>query len=168
MVSSTVKLTLTLLVLTSILHCYSQVNDSCGGDWCRCPIHGITHWKRYEDVCLRYVSTPMTFNGAQKHCRTVVDGGTLVSIHSSSWNQKIVQLIESESGSVPRTWIGGTRPNYNSKYYWLDGTSWDYENWVDGEPNNLFGLEYCLEINYICKYFLSTSAERWDLLNKAE
>ena len=35
-------------------------------------------------------------------------------------------------------WIGGNRACDNCKdFIWSDGTSWDYNNWHSGEPNNL-------------------------------
>uniref|UniRef100_H2ZSK7 C-type lectin domain-containing protein n=1 Tax=Latimeria chalumnae TaxID=7897 RepID=H2ZSK7_LATCH len=117
--------------------------ESCNSTWCRCPVHGIHNWKRYRNVCLKFFNIRTTFQGAKMHCRHIVQGGDLVSIHSAFKNQKIVQLIQSEAGSCPRTWIGGHRP-----FPWTDGSCWNYSNWAPGEPNNYLGIERCLELNF--------------------
>ena len=42
-------------------------------------------------------------------------------------------------------WIGGRRdPGNPDKWFWSDGTPWDYTNWAPGEPNDLGG-EDCAE-----------------------
>ncbi|XP_064415760.1 galactose-specific lectin nattectin-like [Latimeria chalumnae] len=151
MVASMVKLALALLVCVSIVHCHPQVEyekESFNSTWYRCPIHGIHKWKRYGNLCLKFFKVPLNFHRAKKHCENIVQGGRLVSIHSAFQNRKIIQLIQNEAGSCPRTWIGGYRQLFKKSFYWLDGSRWNYSNWAPGEPNNFFFFENCLEMNY--------------------
>ena len=37
-------------------------------------------------------------------------------------------------------WIGGTR-SASGGFAWLDGSSWDYQQWASGEPNDDGGEE---------------------------
>ena len=60
----------------------------------------------------------------------------MVSIHSAYENDLVGNFTFEE------TWIGGKRvcPDCD-EWTWTDGTSWDFENWRGGEPDNKYGKE---------------------------
>jgi hypothetical protein len=44
-------------------------------------------------------------------------------------------------------WLGGTDALTEGTWAWTDGSSWAYENWNVGEPNDSLGNEDCLEFS---------------------
>ena len=68
----------------------------------------------------------------------------MVSIHSVKQNDFLADLAKAAEDAV---WIGGNRACDNCKdLIWSDGTSWDYNNWWPGEPNNVKGIETKIEM----------------------
>nr|XP_015208795.1 PREDICTED: galactose-specific lectin nattectin-like [Lepisosteus oculatus] len=118
------------------------------GEFCRCPIHGFTHWLRIGNKCFSYHGHPVNFFQAEAQCRRYSCKGHLASIHSCFENHQIYSLIIARNYTYPRTWIGGLRHNRCNGFRWTDGSCWNYNNWYPGEPNNQFGREYCTEINF--------------------
>ena len=66
-------------------------------------------------------------------CR-LLSQADLASIHSSEENQFVTDLSDGR-----RFWLGG-----QLGWSWSDGTPWNYQNWLSGEPNGN-GAEGCLE-----------------------
>ena len=67
----------------------------------------------------------------------------LVSIHSEGENQFVLGL----NGGRDWPWLGGRRePGNRDNWVWSDGTPWGYTNWGIGEPNDLRGVEDCVEL----------------------
>ena len=51
----------------------------------------------------------------------------LASLHSAAEHEFVATL------NVRYAWMGGFRDPYNhSQFLWSDGTSWNYNNWIDG------------------------------------
>ena len=71
-------------------------------------------------------------------------GANLVSIHSREENEFVFGL----TGRDPKheIWLGGMM--FNGQFTWADGTPFDYEQWLAGEPNNYKGVEMCLRMNH--------------------
>ncbi|XP_004389242.1 bone marrow proteoglycan isoform X2 [Trichechus manatus latirostris] len=77
--------------------------------------------------------------------------GNLVSIHSYSFNYQIHCYIRRlNQGQV---WIGGrvTGLGYCRRFYWMDGSSWNFAYWAPGQP--WAGRGSCVA--------LSTQGGRW-------
>ena len=55
----------------------------------------------------------------------------MVSIHSAEENDFVAQL----GSSTPRLWLGGKRDCLDCSEYWTDGTPWDFETWIPGNPS---------------------------------
>ena len=36
-------------------------------------------------------------------------------------------------------WVGGYRTGSGNDFEWEDGSSWDYDNWAPGQPDNSNG-----------------------------
>ena len=78
----------------------------------------------------------------------------MVSIHSGKQNDFIVGLVKASQESV---WIGGNRACDNcNDFIWSDGTSWDYDDWYPGEPNNLE------EEGYVEMYINANEKGKWN------
>ncbi|EGD79030.1 C-type lectin [Salpingoeca rosetta] len=71
-------------------------------------------------------------------------GASLPSVHSREEMQFITNLTV---GSTNPIWLGAQR--INNTWTWIDGTPWDYENWIPTEPNNENGNENCLRAGHI-------------------
>ena len=51
------------------------------------------------------------------------------------------------NGGAGFPWLGGRLRRSTFSFVWTDGTPWDYENWITGEPDNKLGKENILGIN---------------------
>ena len=72
-----------------------------------------------------------TWDEAEEKCREM--GGHLVTITSGEEQA----FIESINTSELCLWIGGYRDE-SFNWYWVTDERWDYTNWGDDEPNNLW------------------------------
>ena len=82
----------------------------------------------------------MIWNDAENFCSQ--SGAHLASIHS----EQEVAFIQSLLGPSWRgqPWIGGQRNG--STFEWIDGSTFDFNNWNPNEPNNFGGQENCIHI----------------------
>ncbi|XP_075782188.1 bone marrow proteoglycan [Pelodiscus sinensis] len=73
---------------------------------------------------------PQTFEEAKKTCTK--RGGCLASIHTEEINRKLFQM--SKRGQV---WVGGISSSSGGRpsRRWVDGSSWNYDNWASGNPS---------------------------------
>lgn len=64
-------------------------------------------------------------------------GFDLASIHNEGENAIFnLRVFDRENAY----WIGGRRSSsYHDKWEWIDGSEWDFEQWAEGEPNDLGG-----------------------------
>ena len=93
-------------------------------------------WKHFPNtgLCYKLYSTSTTFDQAQATCAG--EDANLVSIHDEETNTFIKDLSD---GNL--IWLGGFESPPNSNIWtWVDGSSFDYNNWhtVNGrqlEPN---------------------------------
>ncbi|XP_043940808.1 lectin-like [Protopterus annectens] len=101
----------------------------------------------YGTAITHYVSTPMAFTDAEMYCRRHGTNGHLVSIHDAKLNKLVLHLVKHTRGKSPHsTWIGGMRFLKTENFIWTDGSKWDYNSWLPGEPNNLQQKELCSEM----------------------
>ncbi|XP_049425112.1 type-2 ice-structuring protein-like [Epinephelus fuscoguttatus] len=104
-------------------------------------------WSECKGHCYRYVSTPMTWASAEKNCQSM--GGNLASAHNIREYHAIQDVIFRATRSTTLTWIGGCDLEREHYWFWSDGTSFNYQRWCDGEPNNGGGAgQHCLQMNY--------------------
>lgn len=75
---------------------------------------------------------------ARKRCQDL--GGHLVVIHNALEDEFVLKLTRQTS-----YWIGGWK-DMKQQWHWVDGSPFDYANWLRGEPNDVFGTENRLEI----------------------
>ncbi|XP_008269547.1 proteoglycan 3 isoform X1 [Oryctolagus cuniculus] len=87
----------------------------------------------------RLVKSPKNFQKAEKICKKCYKGN-LVSIHSYSSNKRILSLASAVNRG--QVWIGGIRKCWFllfKKFYWTDGSCWNFTFWAPGEPGNGHG-----------------------------
>ncbi|KAG9329801.1 hypothetical protein JZ751_029572, partial [Albula glossodonta] len=98
-----------------------------------CNKWGYTSWYRVGSYC--------------SNCARQAPGGHLVSLHSEQENSAVLSIIMKYSASSPRTWMGGLQIPSTKTYIWTDGSPWNYDAWVPGEPSH-GKQEHCLEMNW--------------------
>ncbi|XP_065681618.1 fibroblast growth factor receptor-like isoform X2 [Hydra vulgaris] len=124
-----------ILVFIAFTSMYSIVNMSSTWD---CPIG----WFDYKDDCYFFSSSPKkNWKHALLSCQKYE--GNLLSIEDENENEFILNFLK--NGSVNHLWIG--LKALPRKYVWSDNTSLLFLNWSNNEPNNIGGIENCVEIS---------------------
>lgn len=90
--------------------------------------------------CYLFVDDARDWRDARNACRGW--GGDLVVIDNDTENAWITFL----RGNDDRRWIGLNDRDREGNYEWSSGASSGYRAWADGEPNNSFFSEDCIEI----------------------
>ncbi|XP_036002730.1 ladderlectin-like [Fundulus heteroclitus] len=103
-------------------------------------------WSPINNRCFRYVSRPMTWARAERHCLSM--GANLASVHDMNEYHQVQTLIKMATYKSDETWIGGNNAQETSIWFWSDGRPLRYTNWCHGEPNNAGNMQHCLQMNY--------------------
>ncbi|XP_048826638.1 lectin-like [Brienomyrus brachyistius] len=119
---------------------HQHPSNSCDGQY--------KDWTQIGQVCAKYFNTPSSFADAESACRQAASGGHLVSVHDEQTNAAVLAIVLKYNPSSPRTWMGGERVGQSSTFTWTDGSSWDFEKWVPGQPSNSGNHENCVEMNW--------------------
>ncbi|KAI8521387.1 hypothetical protein Bbelb_011410 [Branchiostoma belcheri] len=85
-------------------------------------------------------------------CRAV--GANLCSIHNTA---ELTYVAGNFGQYDDAYWIGLNNRDTNQGYQWSDSTAVGFTNWAPGEPNNVNGLENCVEM-----YQESTGVVSWN------
>jgi C-type mannose receptor len=85
--------------------------------------------------------TTLSWQDARDFCQAW--GGDLVEIGSAEENAELTERIDGAA------WIGASDQAEEGTFVWPGGNSLDYEAWFEGQPNNLQGLEDCVELRAI-------------------
>lgn len=80
----------------------------------------------------------MTWSEAKAFCEE--NGGYLASITSSAEQQFVSSLVS--TGNKNLYWIGLYKNG--DDWFWANGETYSYENWAEGEPNNVFNGTECV------------------------
>ncbi|GLD46013.1 type-2 ice-structuring protein-like isoform X3 [Lates japonicus] len=78
--------------------------------------------------------TTMSWADAQKNCETM--NSNLASVHSDEEYQLIQKVVLVASHGSGPTWIGGSDAQKEKLWFWIDGTTFKYENWCEGQPDD--------------------------------
>ncbi|XP_049922623.1 ladderlectin-like isoform X1 [Epinephelus moara] len=103
-------------------------------------------WSKCRGHCYRYIPTCMTWTRAERNCQAL--GGNLASVHNFGEYQAIQNVIYRATRSKRPTWIGGSDAEEDGQWLWSDGTSFNYQNWCQKEPNNYGGRQSCIQMNF--------------------
>jgi len=97
-------------------------------------------WESFQGQCYKYFKSWKSWSEARASCQAA--GGDLASAGDEATNDFLSGLTSF------RAWIGGRRVATASReWIWTDGTTWGFENWSWGNPNN-FIAQNSLVINY--------------------
>ncbi|KAK9981239.1 hypothetical protein ABG768_000792 [Culter alburnus] len=130
-----------------------DVSDMNATSWCRmpkaCGVHGFTDWFKVGRYCVKYFRWPQNFTQAEFKCRSKAPGAHLVSVHSYKENNYLLCIVKKFNPKNLRFWLGGFEFFKSGKFFWLDGSFWDYQIWTRGEPNHMYtATEECVEMNW--------------------
>ncbi|XP_036412536.1 galactose-specific lectin nattectin-like [Colossoma macropomum] len=101
-------------------------------------------WKSYGSREFKFFGLKSTWEEAEKTC--VRNNAHLASVHDENEDNFIKRLIHAQSNKNIATWLGGYRSKTaRDRWYWTDGSHFDFAEWAPGEPN---GSGQCLQTNY--------------------
>uniref|UniRef100_A0A914CNQ2 C-type lectin domain-containing protein n=1 Tax=Acrobeloides nanus TaxID=290746 RepID=A0A914CNQ2_9BILA len=115
----------------------------------------------FENACYLITGNSSNFAGARNYCQA--NGGDLVSIHDNATNYFIQSQLVHQSNIIGY-WIGLTCNETNgignnSVCSWLDGTSYNYQDWQAGGTDGASGGAACANNNCLVTMYYSGT---WD------
>ncbi|TKR64829.1 hypothetical protein L596_025308 [Steinernema carpocapsae] len=92
-------------------------------------------WTKFQGYEYFFNKEIMIFSEAEAFC--VAQGGHLTSVHSQAENDFLTALFfNSTDRSQVGGWLGGFSLSTDKlNFMWTDGSSWDYTNWIEGQPD---------------------------------
>ncbi|XP_036411753.1 galactose-specific lectin nattectin-like [Colossoma macropomum] len=101
-------------------------------------------WKSHGSHEFKFFGFKSTWEEAEKTC--LRNDAHLASVHDENEDNFIKRLIHAHSNKNIATWLGGYRSKTaRDRWYWTDGSHFDFAEWAPGEPN---GSGQCLQTNY--------------------
>ncbi|XP_071479007.1 C-type lectin domain family 19 member A-like [Diadema antillarum] len=120
------------------------------------PVSCPSGWSLFESSCYRYYEERVDQPEALRRCLEYTDEqGSLVSIANDAENVFAYDLFRSIAGDTPEWkvdprlygyWMGLHRNNPDGEWEWTDGTPAGYFNWQPNEPNDVAGIENCVQV----------------------
>uniref|UniRef100_UPI0037E9C5DB galactose-specific lectin nattectin-like n=1 Tax=Semicossyphus pulcher TaxID=241346 RepID=UPI0037E9C5DB len=108
-------------------------------------------WTQFGSRCFIFFGEAKMWIDAEQACNDI--GGNLASLHSAAENDFLRDHTTRVSNNIHKhTWIGGHDAVQEGRWMWSDGTTFKYERWGTGEPNNHLG-EDCVEMNFRVSYW---------------
>ncbi|XP_063413977.1 perlucin-like protein isoform X2 [Mytilus trossulus] len=104
-------------------------------------------WKEHANHCYNFISTPVTWNEAERACRKI--GGYLVKVDNESESNWLKQEANVEEKSF---WAGAADFNEGDWRWIVDFSNVTFTDWHTGQPDNSGGHEDCLEIEKSYNY----------------
>lgn len=97
------------------------------------------------DACSMYFLNTQSMTGSQAQAFARNLGANLISIQSAAENQCILdELVRLNQTGV--IWIGFNDERTEGTFEWYDQSPATYTNWSQNEPNNMDGIEDCVQI----------------------
>ena len=95
-----------------------------------CPYDWETYTGDGSNVkCFKYCRDRTYATDAEIACQD--QGGHLASIHSSEEQNFLMQTFNPSDA----VWIGAVDTDHNGAWEWTDGSTFDFSNWVSGQPD---------------------------------
>ncbi|KAK7079207.1 hypothetical protein SK128_003943 [Halocaridina rubra] len=105
-------------------------------------------WEPYNNHCYYLSPDSVDWDTANNWCQNNL-GSQLISILDADENAYVTYISQSIWANI---WLGLHDDNFGNNWHWLDGSPLEYQNWIEGEPNNENGVEHCGEIRGIDYY----------------
>ncbi|KAJ8036026.1 Galactose-specific lectin nattectin [Holothuria leucospilota] len=106
-------------------------------------------WQNYDQSCYKLIEEELSWDEASAYCieNSPYNYGHLATIHNDLENDFITYVVL--KGDKVRTWIGANDKKEEGTFDWYahNRELFFYSNWKDGEPNNAYDDEDCVEIN---------------------
>uniref|UniRef100_A0A3Q3N4A3 C-type lectin domain-containing protein n=1 Tax=Labrus bergylta TaxID=56723 RepID=A0A3Q3N4A3_9LABR len=125
-----------------LLVCAMMAVTNAAGESSVCP----SGWAQYYGRCFLFVGASMTWADAEMNCQA--RGGHLASVHRFDEYYFIQGMIVRQTGMYPKTWLGGSDAQQERTWLWSDGSYYNFGYWCPGEPNNQYGNQHCLQMNF--------------------
>ena len=118
-------------------------------------------WIPFRDHCYLFPNHMLAWHKAERYCvsfdREGYSEGHLASVHSQEENDWIrMRLVKKRQnyGNDYDAWNGYHYSPDNAGFIWSDQTSNDFENWKDGQPDNVatYGISCAI---------LGGNSEKW-------
>lgn len=109
--------------------------------------------------CYSFNSTKVHSKVAKSHCESL--NASMISIHTPEENEFIRRLIYIHYDSHLWIWLSRAR-NYNStsQFTWLDGSSFDYTNWINPQSVD---CSVCCEISLMPSgHWFASHCNSWE------
>ncbi|XP_030609605.1 ladderlectin-like [Archocentrus centrarchus] len=111
-----------------------------------CYWHRWVGWTRYGNRYYHYFPYHRTWAQAQRFCES--RNANLASVRNLGEYRAIQRVIYRATHRYGLTWIGGSDAQQERYWFWIDGTPFRFAYWCRGEPNNRWGREHCLHMNW--------------------
>jgi len=154
--------------------------DGPGADGSSGPPCMLTYTTTLPGLTSRYKEVPpgKSWVLAERDCES--EGAHLVVIDDDAENLYVKSIAEkavtNNTSTNQLTWIGLGDQATEGHFQWVTGAPVGLTYWADGEPNNLYGLEDCVEVratgqwnddrcevpmSYVCECDGAVSAGQW-------
>ncbi|GMS90925.1 hypothetical protein PENTCL1PPCAC_13100, partial [Pristionchus entomophagus] len=90
-----------------------------------------------DGVCYQIGTTAETWQEAQMNCKNI--GANLASIHNDQQENAFVRRLAASKGVLNGVFLGATTSGKGTDYGWVDGSTWNYDNFHQGFPMAGFG-----------------------------
>ncbi|XP_037387846.1 C-type mannose receptor 2-like [Pygocentrus nattereri] len=101
-------------------------------------------WIQFDQREFMFFAAGKVWEEAQSTCMDY--DANLASVHSDREDAFIKRLIWNHVGSDRPSWLGGyNSPVVPSRWYWTDGSVFDFNSWTQGQPD---GSGHCLQTNF--------------------
>ncbi|MED6238374.1 hypothetical protein ATANTOWER_019235 [Ataeniobius toweri] len=98
-----------------------------------------------NNKCYEFNPKSLAFKDAQAFCRGLAPNAELASVTSSDIHSRLVSLVTSSGKNNPvLTWLGAAIKNQQPS--WVDGSDWEYSDWMPGQPNIHTDKPVCVEM----------------------
>ncbi|XP_055509221.1 alpha-N-acetylgalactosamine-specific lectin-like [Leucoraja erinacea] len=98
--------------------------------------------------CHRFFAVKKTWSDAEMMCNAQTHYANLATVNSPEQDEFIAKVINTVSKSSTRAWIGLNDLCKEGTFKWIDGTRLGYQHWSDTQPDNRYGHEDCVILNY--------------------
>ncbi|XP_032092217.1 C-type lectin BfL-2-like [Thamnophis elegans] len=104
-----------------------------------------TGWLKKQRTCYGYFNEELSWHEAETKCQSYNKGCHLASLLNNQESKLVAQYIKNKQNSGSSVWIGLSDENEKRQWQWADGSTFSYDKWNAGEPNNKYE-EYCVEL----------------------